>query len=397
MRTLLPPPPAKIILLLLISFVFGACKKNNVLFHPNDTPESWFAVNGGQFKDGILRIRNSNGSLLLGKLDWKKLKNDTFQRREYLRIPYIYEGSDVITSPTDPEERLRFQLVLRRNQSGVFEGAIETIAYNSLLKATNGKSTRKNIDSYRLLSGQAGTMWVSDVEFKNRIKAIRNLDDFVNKDMQNQRSSDCQFYAVTEREMGDCWSEGDEVICTFTETTSYIYVCQNSQEEEDNGEDWGGGGDTGGGSGGEGQTNNEEIENLLNAMLNSSPASSLRGSTLSSENAEKRTKVYRWACVNNPTYSIISVETGVHKKVSNSNPSLQWKWESLIHSGLAMDGFVVGGTLNYSLVSATPTLGSYNAIMEVQVQLTASLTVVGIPISRSRLVPPATHAFNIND
>lgn len=138
-------------------------------------------------------------------------------------------------------------------------------------------------------------------------------------------------------------------------------------------------------------------QNQLNDLANSASVSNATlGISTLNENAETRTKKYQWKILHSATFYLYSFERGVHVKVNNSNPNLQWNWQSLEHQNISMVGIVVGGSIEYSLISATPTIGLYNAIMDLDFKCKYSVVCKGSPFS-SESVYNANKAFNVND
>ena len=86
----------------------------------------------------------------------------------------------------------------------------------------------------------------------------------------------------------------------------------------------------------------------------------------------------------------------MHKKTTNTNPSLQWEWLSLDHQGLGKAGVVIGGSVEYSLVSSIPTIGLYHATMDLDFKVEYSLVCKGSPFS-IELLYNSQKAFNVND
>jgi hypothetical protein len=135
----------------------------------------------------------------------------------------------------------------------------------------------------------------------------------------------------------------------------------------------------------------------LTAMVNNAVVSNqtLEITTLS-ESAETRTKKYNWVILKGIGWYLFSFEKGVHVKTDNPNPNLRWIWQSLDHQNIALVGIVFGGDLDYSLISATPTLGLYNAIQDLDFKVKYSLVCKGSPFAREA-VYNSTKPFNVND
>ncbi len=82
--------------------------------------------------------------------------------------------------------------------------------------------------------------------------------------------------------------------------------------------------------------------------------------------------------------------------LKNTNPNLMWKWKSLTNNGLSLVGIVIGGNVDYSVSSAIPTLGEYNAIMDLTLKVKYSVACKGSPFSFSA-VYNTPKQFNVND
>lgn len=125
-------------------------------------------------------------------------------------------------------------------------------------------------------------------------------------------------------------------------------------------------------------------------------ASRLLSAITTSANNNTRTKQYKWNIFNCLGYSLFSYETGAHKKVTNADPSLQWEWVSLTHNNIASSGMVVGVSMSYMDISNLATIGSYNAIMNLNYSVKFSLACLGSPIT-NEFSFPSNHIFNVND
>ena len=138
--------------------------------------------------------------------------------------------------------------------------------------------------------------------------------------------------------------------------------------------DGGGGGPSAGTNPGTCESN---VKNLINGTL---PPSGLT-SSLVSQTETTRTRFYRWTIYRQSfgLWSFKSLEKGVHVKVNN-----EWRWKSLEHVSISRSGTVVGGTIDCSLDAANPTVGLYNAHMELHFTIKASAICSGSPISFSQ-------------
>jgi hypothetical protein len=162
----------------------------------------------------------------------------------------------------------------------------------------------------------------------------------------------------------------------------------------------GGGGDNGDGSGGYGDNPNPEptpCEESMDDLINSSyPTSEFLESTIIEENNTTRRKNYKWVIFTGPGYTLNSSETGIHQKVTNSNPSLQWQWVSLTHNTIYKEGIVAGGDISNTLIYAQPTIGLYNSVMDLNYNVIFSSSLCGKPVTKEHNYS-AVHNFNVND
>ena len=114
------------------------------------------------------------------------------------------------------------------------------------------------------------------------------------------------------------------------------------------------------------------------------------------ETAETRTKKYKWTILKNLTWRISSWENGVHTRVNNPNPDLQWQWQSLEHEGIAKEGIVLGGSVEEKSIIAIATRGLYHATMDIDFQVVFSVLCKGSPISFPQTYN-SQRAFHVND
>ena len=111
------------------------------------------------------------------------------------------------------------------------------------------------------------------------------------------------------------------------------------------------------------------------------------------EGPETRTKVYVWKFYsqNQGMWYFESAEKGTHIKVNNV-----WKWKSLTHESITRSGFIVGGSVDCLLVSATATLGTYWAAMELKYKIKVDLICQGSPISYTTGTKTSVNYFDVN-
>ncbi len=136
----------------------------------------------------------------------------------------------------------------------------------------------------------------------------------------------------------------------------------------------------GGGNGGNGVPSNQAIADaaalsILNSMQVCSEILSIIETVPSGP--LRRTKMYSWKCVKNPTWGVIAYDKGVHRKING-----EWQWESLENLGISTTGFVTGGTVTATKVFATPTMGIYNSKMDITVNVASSVSIAGASTTR---------------
>lgn len=144
------------------------------------------------------------------------------------------------------------------------------------------------------------------------------------------------------------------------------------------------GGGSGGNGSGPGGTNGEippqPSEECMNNIISfaGSPVSQTISSTTVSSTPETIEKKYNWIFHQAATWHYHSTERGIRTKVNN-----EWRFTSLTHQSHAREGWVVGGTITLSSFNAHPTVGIYNAIMDLDYTIEASVVCTGSPLNLS--------------
>lgn len=162
---------------------------------------------------------------------------------------------------------------------------------------------------------------------------------------------------------------------------------------------------TGGGSGGGSSSsassgvNNADCQNALNGLNRiielSGPTSQLISTTKISESSNIVNN-YKWKIFSGPGYALYSSETGVLKKVVNSNPTLQKEWVSLTHNAIYKEGIVAGGDISFTTIYAQPTIGKYNSLMALSYNVKFDYFFKGCPATNEGNYK-GVHTFNVND
>lgn len=389
-------------------FIYTSCNKksaDNIHFDKlelskKETLKSWLNLYGQSYKDGNIIVKSNEGLLLNGELDWNKMQTYEYKGREYIEVPYVFDNKFI--SPIkdkDGSNLVSFHLVLRSSINNGFEAAIRNTNYNSTLKDSEGNEINKTTQSYFLLNGKESTLWVSDNKgtFLKATRQSRLLK--YNKSSNFIRSSNCRTYSFVEYSSVECHGQSGpsdyNIICSHTYHYSYLTICENGQDEEEHdfGDDWGdgGGGDSGYGS----KDSREEDEFFENTLYNVTPSYSGTAISLLSQDSETRKKKYQWTHSKGPVFNVVSTEIGEHKKVSHDDPKKQWEWKSLVHSTLSLQGIVIKGKVTTQLNSAVPTLGIYNANIEVNFTLISTFEGKGVAVTKYDIKNNIQY-FNVN-
>ncbi|WP_447640836.1 MULTISPECIES: hypothetical protein [Chitinophagaceae] len=121
--------------------------------------KEWLSENGGMFKHETLNL-NTNSGQFNGKLKWDSTKEYIYQGLEYIEIPFNFDRFGSIVEINDTFGYQSFTVVIRKDSSGAFEGALRTITYyNNVVDISTGDTSIHNTQSYTLLDGTPSTFW----------------------------------------------------------------------------------------------------------------------------------------------------------------------------------------------------------------------------------------------
>ncbi len=122
-------------------------------------------------------------------------------------------------------------------------------------------------------------------------------------------------------------------------------------------------------------------ENILNSTT---VVSELVSSTIQSETALERTKLYDWKCLKHLTgWYVMAYDKGIMKRVSTNKP---WKWVSLENLGISMNGTIVnyGGTTTVTKIAEHATVGLQHATMHLVLQQCSTVSKNGAAATRCK-------------
>lgn len=212
------------------------------------------------YKNETITVQLAEGQNVTGKLNWVKASQYNWKGRDYIDVPYEFltgrkiPGHDTVSAAS-------FNMVIRKTDNG-FEGAVRTTMDSITVEDIAGNKMQKAIQTYQLINGENGNIWVKDgtqQQLKAGYRSNMTAVEFAEKkqQLQAQQKKDgtttarnamyCYTYSTTTYSQ-HCWEQnGDrmDVVCTISRETSYFVDCyQNNIDEEQYppGEEGGGGG-----------------------------------------------------------------------------------------------------------------------------------------------------------
>ncbi|WP_447641691.1 MULTISPECIES: hypothetical protein [Chitinophagaceae] len=174
---------------------FVSCRKdvknnNSHSLSPQETKaKEWLSENGGMFRNGTLTLNSSSGGGIVGKLQWDSTKEYAYGGFDYMEIPFRFGNLGSVININDTLGDQSFVVVIRKDSSGKYEGALRTTNYRGTVTniGTREKSIH-NIQSYILLDGKPSSFWykteeglfvlgrrLTDAEVKTNVR-IKTLD-----------------------------------------------------------------------------------------------------------------------------------------------------------------------------------------------------------------------------
>jgi hypothetical protein len=337
-------------------------------------------------------------------LKWEEAKESNYEGYTYLVVstdeginPFSnkeFEAQRAVVFYKDNEGRMQMEIIEVLSQNGnSLSLDIQEIASASFInKHFNKNKDIQNIDAAILFYNQNYRL-ENSYELKNGIWEKANIKLVIGKGAVNKRT-----VASTTARRASCYCETWYLIGYWysIDTGQIISYHILDQYERCYGEAT----PPGYGSTPDGTIDQEcaTAPARLQELSNATVSDEIESIETVQSGTTTRTKKYKWIILKNITglWRLYSIEKGTHKKVINSDPNKQWEWQSLENQGIGMSGFNVGGSVEYSLISAIPTLGRYYAIMDLDFKVKSSVVCKGSPVA-SELIYPANRHFNVNE
>lgn len=231
-------------------FIVYACNKKDGLPGEADkyaAYKEWVHAHAGTYSNETISIKTNDGSIITGSLNWDKVDQLVFEGKNYVYVPFNFQVGGKLCNnlPYDSAAKApeaAFRLVLRQNDAGTYDVALNTKLYDISL-AVNG-----TLENYYSIDGSWINSWFYEQGYGDAEKVYKRMDKS-KKDATNLMAEpvDCEDIPVTTYEQ-ECWATGgpnNETACTTIITTSYFTYCYDS-----GGSGGTGGGSTGGGGGG---------------------------------------------------------------------------------------------------------------------------------------------------
>lgn len=96
-------------------------------------------------------------------------------------------------------------------------------------------------------------------------------------------------------------------------------------------------------------------------------------------------------------WRLFSYDHDTHIKTGSTNPRTRWKWKLFEHKNIDVVGTVIGGTVEPDFISAAPTLGLYNAVMDVDFSVKYTYKCAVIIPKSTTLTYNSKRVFDAND
>ncbi|WP_346238035.1 hypothetical protein ABDK00_003060 [Niabella insulamsoli] len=126
------------------------------------------------YKNETITVHSPDGQLLTGKLNWQTASQYNWEGRDYIDVPYEFDGYGKIIPGADTIAPASFNLVLRQKGNNDLEGALRTVMINAEVVDVTGSTRVSNYQFYELLTGESGNIWIGDVHFAKVVPGYRS-------------------------------------------------------------------------------------------------------------------------------------------------------------------------------------------------------------------------------
>ncbi|WP_447640818.1 MULTISPECIES: hypothetical protein [Chitinophagaceae] len=130
---------------------------------------------GGAYKNETIHIPSLEGDGMIGHLDWSHVQQYDWNGQHYTDIPFVFDGYGTEIPGKDSSiAPASFNLVVRPNGSGGYEGALRTTMHSVYAEnLKSGGHSLADIQSYTLMDGTEGNLWHIDLGSRKMYAATR--------------------------------------------------------------------------------------------------------------------------------------------------------------------------------------------------------------------------------
>ena len=238
-------------ILLLIFILFAiCCKKNEIIENEDNQVEvlkNWLKTNGGVFNNGELNIIENNKIVKILTLDWKKIRNFSYNNVNFTEIPFCFSTNKSIpntnTIESDPNINSNdsFKIIFQIKDNNQYE--VRLLQKFKIVNATETKALNY-VNSFTKTNGDQSKIFLFN-KFGNYKKEIFKVSN--NRNLEN-----CVTFSVPIRQQW-CYSSAPmEIVCGMSVVgfNSYTFCEAQSEVQNFNFEDYfngsGGGGNPSG-------------------------------------------------------------------------------------------------------------------------------------------------------
>lgn len=264
---------------ILLFALYISCNKNDISKQSiNETQlknevRDWVHEYGESYKTEKIHVLSSDKSIVEGSLDWDDASSYIYNGRQYLDVPFSFDGEHSISGNDSTISEMSYDLVVRKdslNQS--YEGSIRTTTKSVVEDIYGNNRDIKELQSFQNIDGSLSTIYLNNDKnstvlaqrlyiSKEAIAQLRYIRTLKLNDksvasskyksgglMLTQKPGDvlqdCNTYSSTTN-VTHCYGPDASVTCYSQPETSYVTICGGDTYTGTSG----GGGSSGGGGG----------------------------------------------------------------------------------------------------------------------------------------------------